>query len=76
MDDARDRTLYEQRMEAASVQRHAKHVKAYQRVRTLRAVGAGIADIARTVGVSRETVYRFMQLVRVAAAKWVERSAQ
>jgi transposase len=53
---------YEQRMEAASVQRHAKHVKAYERVHTLRAVGADIADIARTVGVSRQTVYRYLQL--------------
>lgn len=55
---------YEERMEAASVQRHAKHVTAYARVHALRAAGADIADIARTVGVSRETVYRYLRMAQ------------
>jgi len=49
-------------MEAASLQRHAKYVTAYERIHTLRAAGADIAGIARTVGVSRETVYRYLQM--------------
>jgi len=53
---------YEQRMEAASLQRHAKYVTAYERIHTLRAAGADIAGISRTVGVSRETVYRYLRM--------------
>jgi len=55
---------YEQRMEAASLQRHARRVTAYERVHTLRAAGADIADVARSVGVSRETVYRYLRMAQ------------
>jgi transposase len=53
---------YEQRMEEASLQRHARRVAAYERVHALRAAGADIADVARSVGVSRETVYRYLRM--------------
>ncbi len=64
---------YEQRMEAASLQRHARRVTAYERVYTLRAAGADIADIARSVGVSRETLYRGSPLGGMRMAQPPER---
>ncbi len=46
----------------ASTERHAKHVAAWEEVHRLRQAGADVADIARMVGVSRETVYRYLRM--------------
>src|SRR5207237_5779964 len=54
--------LGQQRTEAASRQRHARLVEQYQTIRRLHAAGADVADIARRVGVSRRTVYRYRDL--------------
>ena len=48
--------------EEASVRRHAPIVAAWEEIRRLHAAGADIADIARTVGVSRTTAYRYLRL--------------
>jgi len=48
--------------EEASVRRHAPSVAAWEEVRRLHAAGADIADIARTVGMSRTTAYRYLRL--------------
>jgi len=64
---------YEERMEAASLRRHARRVAAYERVHALRAAGADIADVARTIGVSRETVYRGSPLGSMRMAQPPER---
>lgn len=47
---------------AASAERHAKYVAAWEEVRRLRGAGADVADIARTVGVNGETVYRYLRM--------------
>ena len=49
-----------QRAEGKSRRRHERRVAAYDAVCDLHAKGADIADIARTVGVSRRTVYRYV----------------
>jgi transposase len=54
--------LGQQRAEQASRQRHARLVEQYQAIRRLHAAGADVADIARRVGVSRRTVYRYRDL--------------
>ena len=51
-----------ERLEAASRQRHERLVRQYEVIRRLHLAGAAVADIARTVGVSRETVYRYRHL--------------
>ena len=51
-------------MGAASLQRHARRVTPFERVHALRAADADIADIARSVGVSRETVYRYLRMAQ------------
>jgi transposase len=51
-----------ERLEAASRQRHERLVRQYEDIRRLHLAGADIADIARTVGVSRKTVYRYRNL--------------
>ena len=51
-----------ERLEAASRQRHERLVRQYDAIRRLYLAGAAVADIARTVGVSRETVYRYRHL--------------
>src|SRR5205085_180606 len=53
----------QQRAEQASRQRHARLVEQYQAIRRLHAAGADVADIARRVGVSRRTVYRYRDLL-------------
>lgn len=53
---------HEQGMEATSLARHARYVTAYERVHMLRRAGADIADIARTVDISRRTTYRYLRL--------------
>jgi transposase len=52
----------QQRAAEASRQRHARLVEQYQAIRRLHAAGADVADIARRVGVSRRTVYRYRDL--------------
>lgn len=53
---------HERRMEEASLQRHARRVAAYERMHALHAAGADIADIARAVGASHRTVYRYLAM--------------
>jgi transposase len=53
---------HERRMEEASLQRHARRVAAYERMHALHAAGADIADIARTLGASHRTVYRYLAM--------------
>ncbi len=50
------------RAEEESERRHAQWLARYDAVLTLRAKGASIADIARSVAISRETVYRYLRL--------------
>ncbi len=50
------------RAEEESERRHAPWLARYDAVLTLRAKGASIADIARSVEISRETVYRYLRL--------------
>jgi len=54
--------LWQQRAEEASLRKHARYVAAYEAVRDLHATGADIMEIARRVGVSRRTVYRYVRL--------------
>lgn len=51
--------LWQERAEQESLRRHATRIQCYQQVHALAAVGAATADIARMVGVSRKTVYRY-----------------
>ncbi len=60
---------WEQRAEEASQAKHQAAVERYQRIRSLHAAGADIADIARTVGVSRVTVYRYLRLTALPERK-------
>jgi transposase len=53
---------WQARAEAVSLQRHARWVTAYEAIRLLHGKGVDIADIARTVGVSRPTVYRYLRM--------------
>jgi transposase len=53
---------WQQRAEEASQQRHAERVTTYEAIRTLHEKGADIAHIARTVGVGRRTVYRYVRM--------------
>ena len=49
-------------MERESERRHAPWIARYERVIALRAKDAAIADIARDVGISGTTVYRYLRL--------------
>jgi transposase len=53
---------WQQRAEEAGRQRHAAQLARYEAIHQLHTAGADIAHIARTVGVSRETVYRYLRL--------------
>src|SRR5205814_1002927 len=53
---------WQQRAEDASAARHAERVATYEAIRALHEKGADIAHIARTVGVSRRTVYRSVRM--------------
>ena len=53
---------WQQRAEEAGWQRHADQLARYEAIRRLHTAGADIAHIARTVGVSRVTVYRYLLL--------------
>jgi transposase len=55
--------LGQQRAEQTSRRRHERLVEQYQAIRRLHAAGADVADIARRVGVSRRTVYRYRDLL-------------
>ena len=55
----------QQRAEEVSRQRHAHRVEQYEAIRRLHAGGAAVADIARRVGTSRQTVYRYRNLPAV-----------
>jgi transposase len=52
----------QQRLEEASRRRHERLVEQYLAIRRLHAAGADVADIARRVGTSRRTVYRYRNL--------------
>jgi transposase len=54
--------LWQERAEQESLRRHATRIQCYQQVHALAAVGADKADIARMVGVSRQTVHRYLAL--------------
>jgi transposase len=56
------RQAWKERAEEDSLRRHARWVAAYEAIWALQRKGADIADIARTVGVSRKTVYRYLRL--------------
>jgi len=53
---------WQQRVEAASQQKHAITVERYEQMRTLRAAGFTVLDIAQMVGATRRTVYRYLAL--------------
>ncbi len=53
---------WQKRMERESEQRHAPWIARYEQVIALRAKDAAIADIARAVGISGTTVYRYLRL--------------
>jgi len=54
--------LWRQRAEEVSVAYHQQRVAAYEAVHALRANGADVANIARTVGISRQTAYRYVSM--------------
>jgi transposase len=54
------RRAWLERAEAESQRRHAARVACYERIQALAAVDADKADIARMVGVSRQTVHRYL----------------
>ncbi len=53
---------WRQEAEAASVDYHRQRVAAYEAVHALHAKGAAVTDIARTVGISRQTAYRYLSM--------------
>jgi transposase len=59
----------QQRAEEASRQRNERLVQQYEAIRRLHAAGADVADIARRVGTSRRTVYRYRDLPEPPAPK-------
>jgi transposase len=54
--------LWHQRAEGESQRRHAARLARYERIHALAEAGADKADIARMVGVSRQTVHRSLAL--------------
>jgi transposase len=52
---------WRERAEAAAEEGVARRREKYEQARALRAKGASVAQIARTVGVSRMTVYRYLR---------------
>jgi transposase len=57
-----DRVPWQQRAETASQQQHAGKIEQYEQIRALDAAGFTKLDIAQLVGVSRPTVYRYLNL--------------
>lgn len=66
--------LGQKRAEEASRRRHDRLVEQYHGVRRLTAAGADVADIARRVGLSRPTVYRYRDLAEPPEPKRPRRS--
>jgi transposase len=56
------RQEWQERAEEASQRRHAERIATYEAIRALHDKGADIAHIARTVDVSRRTVYRYVRM--------------
>jgi transposase len=56
------RRAWLEQAEVESQRRHAARVACYERIQALAAVDADKADIARMVGVSRQTVHRYLAL--------------
>jgi transposase len=54
--------LWQERAAQESQRRHAPRLQCYVQIHALAAVGADKADIARMVGVSRQTVHRYLAL--------------
>jgi len=50
------------RAEEASLASHRQRVAAYEAVHALRSKGADVADLARAVGISRQTAYRYLSM--------------
>jgi len=61
-DDQAALPLWRQRAEEVSVAYHQQRVAAYEAVHALRAKGVDVADIARTVGISRQTAYHYLSM--------------
>lgn len=59
---AEPRQPWQERQEADSLRRHAAVLGRYERVVALHVKGTEIADIARVVGISRGTAYRYLRL--------------
>jgi len=57
----RPRLWYARQQEAAK-KRHERLVERWREIRRLQAAGADVADIARKLGISRRTVYRYKDL--------------
>lgn len=55
-------TAQTQASEVASVQRHVTYVELYHAIHNLHAKTVDVANIARQVGVSRRTVYRYLRM--------------
>ena len=53
---------WQERAAEAGRQRHTAQLERYAAIHRLHTAGSDIAHIARTVGVSRETVYRYLRL--------------
>jgi transposase len=58
-----------QQLEELSLQRHQRIVERYVVIRRLHLAGADVADIARRVGTSRQTVYRYRKLAEAPERK-------
>ena len=68
-DSARPMPPWRQRHEEASSRYHVQRVATYEAIQAWRAKGMDIADIARTVGVSRQTVYTYLRMRRPPARR-------
>jgi transposase len=69
VDGDRSMPPWRQRHEDASSRYHAQRVATYEAIQAWRAKGMDIADIARTVGVSRQTVYTYLRMGRPPARR-------
>lgn len=71
----RPRARLQEQLEARQ-QRHARLVEQYETIQRLVQTGADVADIARTVGVSRQTVYRYRSLPEPPSPKQPHRRSR
>ncbi len=67
---------WRQRLAATSQHRHQLRIEQYRRIHALHAQGVYIKDIARTVGVGRRTVYRYLHLPEPPPLKQPTRRAR